>query len=186
MEEIAKDIVFYDESGGGVTVSGGEPLMQPEFLLELLKACKDQEIHTALDTTCYCQQKVLDSIRPYVDLFLCDIKHTDSQLHKEYTGFDNKLILENIRYMANQHHDLVIRMPVIPGFNDTEENITATAQFAASLPGHVRVDVLPYNPGGVEKSSRLAGDANISSFGNCDDDLVNSVVKGLGRSGIRE
>jgi pyruvate formate lyase activating enzyme len=155
MAEIEKDIPFFDESGGGVTFSGGEPLLQPDFLLALLRACKDKEIHTVLDTCGFASWKVLDKIREYVDLFLYDLKIMDEARHQEYTGMSNKLILKNLRMLSERAHDIVLRLPIIPGVNDSDENLRQIGDFAAALPHLNGVEILPYHHIAVEKYKRL-------------------------------
>jgi pyruvate formate lyase activating enzyme len=155
MTTIERDLPFYDESGGGVTFSGGEPLSQPGFLLELLQACKAQEIHTALDTCGYARWATLDDIRPYVDLFLFDVKSMDSDWHQEVTGVPNHLILSNLRALSQHGHRIVLRLPVIPGINDEAESIRQIGAFAASLPSLERVDMLPYHHTAADKYARL-------------------------------
>ena len=156
MAEIERDRPFYDESGGGATFSGGEPLLQPEFLLELLKACRASEIHTALDTCGYAPWSALDRIRPYVNLFLYDIKTIDESQHRAQTGVSNRLILENLRALSELGHSIVLRMPVIPGINDGADAIRAIGALAAQLPSVERVELLPYHRIGVEKYGRIA------------------------------
>jgi pyruvate formate lyase activating enzyme len=158
MAQIRRDVIFFDESGGGVTFSGGEPLMQPEFLGELLRRCKAEEIHTALDTTCHAPWQTVQSVRGLVDLWLCDVKHMDTELHEQYTGVGNGLILDNIRRLAGLGERMAIRVPVIPGANDDDANVEALGRFVASLGGVTRVDLLPYNEGAAAKRSRLTGD----------------------------
>ena len=158
MAEVERDIIFYDESGGGVTFSGGEPLMQPALLRELLAACRRQGIHTAVDTTCHAPWDVLESLRGSVDLYLCDIKHADSAAHERLTGVGNALILENLRKLARLGERITIRMPVIPGLNDDEASVAATGRLISSLDGVTHVDILPYNEGGRSKLARLARD----------------------------
>lgn len=155
--EIEKDVIFYDQSGGGVTFSGGEPLMQPAFLHRLLLECADREIRTVVDTTCHAPPDVLDSISENVDLFLCDLKHMDDDEHQRLTGIGHGLILDNIRRLAMAGKNVALRMPVVPGFNDDERNIDATARFVASLEGVSAIDLLPYNSGGRDKAIRMAG-----------------------------
>ncbi|MEJ2705914.1 MAG: glycyl-radical enzyme activating protein [Sedimentisphaerales bacterium] len=118
MREIAADVIFYDESGGGVTFSGGEPLMQPQFLLALLSRCRARDIHTAVDTTCYAELEIVREIAPFTDLFLCDIKHMDAAVHKRFTGVDNDRILYNIKELSEAGKKVIIRIPLVPGFND--------------------------------------------------------------------
>jgi len=155
MAEIERDRPFYDESGGGVTFSGGEPLLQPEFLSELLRSCRALEIHTALDTCGYAPWVVLDRIREDVDLFLYDVKTLDDDRHRAFTGVSNLLILNNLRALSALGHSMVLRVPVIPGANDSAEDIRAIGALAADLPSVVRVELLPYHRIGIEKYGRL-------------------------------
>ena len=155
MAEIEKDIPFFDESGGGVTFSGGEPLLQPDFLLALLQACKEEEIHTVIDTCGFASWKALDKIRKYVDLFLYDLKIMDEACHQEHTGRSNKKILKNLRLLSEHAQDIVLRLPIIPGINDSDENLRQVGEFAASLPHLNEVEILPYHQIAIEKYKRL-------------------------------
>jgi len=155
VDEVAKDTIFYDESGGGVTFSGGEPLMQPEFLVTLLDSCRQLDIHTAVDTTCHADPMVVRTAAERANLFLCDLKHMDPRRHREFTGEDNRLILENIRLLSDMGKEIMIRIPIVPGFNDDQANIKMTGEFAASLGTVIGIDILPYNKGGTEKAKRL-------------------------------
>ncbi|MCX7681715.1 MAG: glycyl-radical enzyme activating protein [Anaerolineae bacterium] len=155
MAEVARDLPFYDESGGGVTLSGGEPLAQPDFVRALLRACKKKGIHTALDTCGFAAWEVLDSIREYVDLFLYDLKLMDDARHRQCTGVSNALILSNLQALSRCGHAIVIRIPLIPGINDDEDNLRQTGVFAAALPHLLRVDLLPYHSMSSDKYSRL-------------------------------
>ena len=161
MVEIEKELPFYDESEGGVTISGGEPLFQPDFLSKLLLACKEQEIHTALDTCGFASWEVIDEIREYVDLFLYDLKLMDEARHQEFTGSSNEPILSNLRMLSERGHNIVLRMPIIPGINDDHENVRQIGEFAMELPhfkgaaGHCQVDLLPYHHIAIEKYQRL-------------------------------
>lgn len=156
MLEIERDVVFYDQSGGGVTFSGGEPLVQAAFLCDVLAQCKAWEIHTAVDTSCYAERGVLEQVADVTDLFLCDVKHIDSARHEEFTGVGNEGIFENLRWLASTGRDMVIRVPIIPGFNDDEACIEGIAHFVRSLGTVTRIDVLPYHTAGVGKAGRLA------------------------------
>jgi pyruvate formate lyase activating enzyme len=155
MAEIERDIAFYDQSGGGVTFSGGEPLFQRDFLLALLRACKEKEIHTALDTCGFATWETLDSIRKHVDLFLYDLKLMDEARHRKFTGVSNELILKNLQMLSAQGHDIFLRVPIIPGINDDAENIRQIGTLAAALPHLKRVDILPYHRAAIEKYHRL-------------------------------
>ncbi len=155
MAEVVKDIPIYDESGGGVTFSGGEALMQRDFLTGLLAECRRRGIHTALDTSGYAPWAALESVRGLVDLFLYDLKAVDDQLHLRATGVSNARVLANVRRLSELGHAIILRMPLVPGLNDSPADIRAAAQLAASLTGVQRVDVLPYHRAGAEKYRRL-------------------------------
>ena len=184
MAEVRKDIVFYDQSGGGATFSGGEPLMQTEFLLALLAACRAEDIRTAVDTTCHASPQVMQRIAPAADLFLCDIKHMNRRAHEQYTGVDNRQILDNIGTLAKIGKQVIIRVPIIPGFNSDEDNIRRTAQFVASLQTVRRIDILPYNRGGVEKAGRLTGAVDLMQAETPDDDTMKRIAAVLGSHGF--
>ena len=155
VDEVKKDIPFYENSGGGVTLSGGEPTMQPEFCIAILDACKKAKMHTALDTSGFVKTEILKEIMKYVDLVLYDIKHTDPQKHKEWTGVSNELILHNLRQMNSLEIPIEIRMPTIPDINDSEENLSEVAKLVNSLNSVERVRLLPYHRLGEGKYSRL-------------------------------
>jgi len=154
IKEIEKDLVFYEESGGGVTFSGGEPLGQSEFLEGLLNGCRDKKIHTAVDTSGYISWEILSKISSKVDLFLYDLKIMDSERHKKYTGVSNEIILENLKKLSSVHHNIFVRFPVIPGINDDYQNIKKMGEFLYSLK-IAQVNLLPYHYMGIDKYRRL-------------------------------
>ncbi len=129
MAVIEKDRSFYEKSGGGVTISGGEPLLQKGFTCSILKACKDEGIHTCLESTFCTDRETAVTAAEYADLLISDIKHMDSGMHKKYTGRGNETILANLEFLAELGHDMILRIPVIPGINDDMENIRKTADF---------------------------------------------------------
>ena len=154
-EEILRDKDFYDTSGGGVTFSGGEPLMQREFLLEMLKTCKTSGLHTAIETSGFTPDvngfiELLD----YLDLVFFDIKHMDEEKHIKLTGVSNKLILDNLAAISKRHANIIARTPVIPGINDDMTNICRTAEYASSL-GIGRLELLPYHELGKNKYAQI-------------------------------
>ncbi len=156
LEEVLKDSVFMEESEGGVTFSGGEPLMQPIFLLEALKGFKNKGLHTTIDTSGYASWKHLEPVAEYADLFLFDLKFMDEGHHKRYTGVSNQLILANLAHLLEKGNQVRIRIPVIPGYTDTEENIKETLAFLENLSGEPEgVDLLPYHNTGAHKYSRF-------------------------------
>ena len=145
LEEITKDSVYFDESGGGVTFSGGEPLMQPEFLKSILKLCKTEKIHTTLDTTGYCSPEIMQSIYNYVDLFLYDLKIMDDKLHQKYTGLSNKQILENLQFLKGEDKNIIIRFPIIPGVTDTKTNTQQILDYLRANNGIHEINILPFH-----------------------------------------
>ena len=179
MAEVRKDVIFYDQSGGGVTFSGGEPLLQSEFLLALLNACRAEGIRTAVDTTCYAAPEVIQRIAPAADLFLCDIKHMIRERHEQYTGVSNDRILENVATLAKAAREVVIRVPIIPGFNDDRANLAETARFVQGLKTVRRIDILPYNRGGLEKAGRLTGSIDLMQAQVPSDDTMNEIAEFL-------
>ena len=155
LDVVERDRPFYEESGGGLTLSGGEPLLQPFFSAALLRAAKARGIHTALDTCGHASWRSLDRLRRDVDLFLYDVKMMDDARHRLFTGAPNGRILDNLRALAARGHRIVLRVPVIPGVNDDEENLDAVRRFAAGLPALAGMDLLPYHRIGVDKYARL-------------------------------
>ncbi|MCO6046483.1 glycyl-radical enzyme activating protein [Aeoliella sp. ICT_H6.2] len=155
MAEVAKDRLFFEESGGGVTVSGGEPLMQTDFVHALLLACREQAIPTAVDTCGYCDQQALISIAPVTDLFLYDLKAMDDAVHREHTGVSNVRILDNLVALGRVHTNVWIRIPVVTGVNDSTAELEAMAQFVSTIHGIQRVDLLSYHPLGSHKHERI-------------------------------
>jgi pyruvate formate lyase activating enzyme len=164
MAEIEKDVVFFDESGGGVTFSGGEPLMQPDFLDEALRRCQAIRIHTAVDTCGLADSEVLLRISPNTDLFLFDLKLMDDLRHREVTGASNQLIIENLKMLARSRGNIRIRFPLIPAINDDPENVRALGALVRSL-GITRVDVLPYHRAGIAKYVRLGEEYRLPDTG---------------------
>jgi pyruvate formate lyase activating enzyme len=155
VKEVERDIPFYYRSGGGVTITGGEPLMQADFVAELLKRCQEKGVHTALETCGYSEWGVLKKILQYVDLVLYDIKHLDADRHKELTGVGNELILQNATKAALISINMIIRVPVIPGHTDSQENTQAIAEFVRTLEGVKEIHLLPYHRLGESKYDRL-------------------------------
>jgi pyruvate formate lyase activating enzyme len=155
MKELEKDVIFYDSSKGGITISGGEPLSQGEFTLELLQLCKKMELHTAVDTCGFGNSLLLEEISRYTDLFLFDIKLVDEARHKQHTGVSNEIILQNLRLLSSLGKRIWIRVPIIPGINDDSENIAATAKLIVSTAGIEQINLLPYHNAAEEKYRRL-------------------------------
>jgi pyruvate formate lyase activating enzyme len=155
LEEIVRDRVFFEESGGGVTFSGGEPLAQPEFLESTLRGCRREAIHTAVDTSLEAERETLQRLLPLVDLFLCDLKTFDAELHRTWTGVSNERILGNLRFLDHQGAELILRIPLVEGFNCSPDQFRQGIPFMKSLSRLRRVDLLPYHSGGEAKARRM-------------------------------
>lgn len=153
--EIEKDRSFYEESGGGITLSGGEPMMQPEFVFSLLKECQARGFHTTLDTCGYAPWQDFDQIRSHVNLFLFDLKIMDDANHVKYTGVSNDIILKNLQQLADLGENIVIRVPIIPGITNDEANMNSISEFVQKLPGDQSIDLLPYHHIAKDKYVRL-------------------------------
>jgi pyruvate formate lyase activating enzyme len=155
LAEVLKDRVFYDESGGGATFSGGEPLLQAPFLKGLLEACRAAGVHTAVDTCGFAPWDDLLAVAPLTDLFLYDLKDMDEQRHVQYTGASSVPILDNLRALGRVHDHIWIRVPVLPGLTDDDAHLEAMARFAASIAGVRQVNLLPYHKAGIRKFAQV-------------------------------
>ncbi len=156
MEKVLSDMPYFRRGGGGITLSGGECLNQPDFAEALLTLSHESGITTAIESTAFAEYSVIERILPHLDYFLMDIKHINSEKHKEFTTQPNELILENARKIAKyKETELIVRVPVIPTFNDTEEEIEAIAEFAAELKNVKKMHLLPYHRMGTDKYKGL-------------------------------
>ncbi len=157
IDVIRRDREFYDRSGGGVTLSGGEPLLQWRFCRDLLKRCKAEGINTCLESALHVNPKILDEVAPYVDLFITDIKQMDSGIHKKFTGVGNELILSNIKKLVDMEMPLIIRMPIIPGFNDNTEHVDNASDFILNILNNKPklIQMIRYRPLGEEKAKTI-------------------------------
>lgn len=156
--DVNSDAIFYETSGGGITISGGDPVAQPEFTIAVLKLCKNAGLHTAIETSGFVKREILSKIIENVDMVLYDFKHMNSEQHKKYTGVSNLLILENAKMINKEYPSVkfVARLPIIPGYNDSIENITRTAEFIAhELDPGIKVHLLPYHKLGNTKYERM-------------------------------
>jgi len=181
VEEVERDSLFYENSGGGVTLSGGEPLSQWEFALQLLKECKVKGTHTALDTCGYAPWNVMERVLDYTDLVLFDIKHMDAEEHRKGTGKSNKLILDNARRTASKVRTW-LRVPLIPGYNDSEENLREIAKFGLEI-GVEKVSLLPYHLWGRSKYTKLGRRYPMERTLRPSDELVKrsrEIIEGFG------
>lgn len=165
MTELHKDAVFMETSGGGVTCSGGEPLLQPEFLLALLKACKTAGYHTTVDTCGQAPWAVLEAVVNWTDLFLYDLKVLDTEVHKLYTGVGNERILDNLWHLSALGVPLRIRLPLVPDMTYTEANLNAALDFLATLPNRPQgVDLLPYHNTAAHKYDQFQQENHLKAL----------------------
>jgi pyruvate formate lyase activating enzyme len=155
IHEVIQDKVFYETSGGGVTISGGEPLSQPDFTAEILRSCRQNSIHTAIETSGYASKKALDKVLQYCDLVLFDIKETDSKKHLKYTGVEMEPILENLNRINEAQIPFVIRMPIIPSLNDRAEHFAVGKELREKLRFCQGIDIMPYHKLGKYKYEKL-------------------------------
>lgn len=155
MDEALKDKIFYDNSGGGITLSGGEPLYQFDFSVEILKKAKENGLHTAMETCGFTSADRLEEISKYVDLFLFDYKETSSELHKKFTGINNDVILENLSLLNDMGKNIILRCPIIPGCNDRKEHFEGICSVANKFEHIIHIEVEPYHPLGESKYASL-------------------------------
>jgi pyruvate formate lyase activating enzyme len=174
MEIIEKEAVFYEESGGGVTFSGGEPMLQNEFLLDVLKALSEKGIHTAVDTCGLAKKESFESILKYTDLFLFDLKHLDRKKHETYTGADNSIILKNLEFLVSKDAKIQIRIPVIGGINDSNGDMQAMLDYLKTFNGKIKdVHLLPYHSFAKNKYNRFQKENKLEGLKDFDKkDLV--------------
>ena len=184
LARVERDRVFYEESGGGVTLSGGEPLQQPRFAERFLRACRDRDIHTTLDTCGYAPAESFRRVAQHVDLFLFDLKVIDRDQHRESTGVPNDLIIDNLSWLAEQNRPVIVRVPVIPGHTDSEENLGAISRLARLLRLH-RVDLLPYHKIAADKYRRLNMDYRMGNAETLPAQRMNEIAKSFSHDGFR-
>ena len=155
LEEVLKDKPFYDSSGGGLTLSGGEPMSQFDFLQEFCRRAKEEKLHVAMETCGFAPREHFREILPFVDLFLFDVKSCDEEKHKTLTGQGRELILENLRFLDREGKKIRLRCPLVPGVNDSERELAGIAELAESLKHAEGIDIEPYHPMGASKACRL-------------------------------
>jgi pyruvate formate lyase activating enzyme len=183
VKEVAKDKIFYEKSGGGVTISGGEPLFQPNFVSKIFELCHKKGISTALDTCGYADPKVIEYVLKHVDLVLLDLKHMDPLVHKKLTGASNELILKNAKLMASKCNTR-ISLPLIKGINDSEENIRNTIEFVASL-NLEYIDVEPFHKLGRSKYKMLGMKDPFSNFKDVPSEEADKVIEMIESYGLK-
>ena len=186
LKAIEQETVFFDQSGGGVTFSGGEPLYQPEFLIALLDACKQHEIHRTVDTSGLVRLETLLEVAQKTDLFLYDLKIMDDKKHQQYTGVSNQKILSNLKKLAETGAVINIRIPLIKGVNDDDENIKAMAQFVSQLDGERKqVNLLPYHNIATPKYQKLGKTIDTSEMEEPDKAILDRIVITFSEFGLK-
>ena len=184
LHEVEKDRIYYRRSGGGMTLSGGECMCQPDFAEALLMQAKERGINTAIETTACASFSVVSRLLPHIDTFLMDIKHMNSQKHKAFTNQNNELMLENAKKIADSGANLIIRVPVIPTFNDTVEEISAIAEFASHLKNVTHLHLLPYHRFGVDKYAGLGRDYELKDLVSPDDEKMQALLAAVNAKGL--
>lgn len=183
---VRRDKMFYDSSGGGVTVSGGEPLLHAGFVQELFELCREEKIDTCIETCGLAGREALLDVIPVTDHFLFDLKHMDPDVHKTYTGQSNSLILQNASFLLEQSADIIFRQPLVPGINDTIGNIDATAAFLVRLGGSdVCLELMPYHRMGWSKYRALDMKYPMNGADAAGEEMVESVKRAYLERGIR-
>ena len=182
---VERDRIYYRRSGGGLTLSGGESLTQPDFAVALLKTAKERGINTAMESTGFADFSVISRYLPYLDLYLMDIKHMNSAKHKEFTSQPNELILENAKKITDAGARLIVRTPVIPTFNATKEEIGEIAKFASSLKGVTQMHILPYHRIGTDKYKGLNRDYSLTGIEPPSKELMNDLLEVVNSYGLK-
>lgn len=182
---VERDRIYYRRSGGGLTLSGGESLTQPDFAVALLKTAKARGINTAMESTGFADFSVISRYLPYLDLYLMDIKHMNSAKHKEFTSQPNELILENAKKITDAGARLIVRTPVIPTFNATKEEIGEIAKFASSLKGVTQMHILPYHRIGTDKYKGLNRDYSLTGIEPPSKELMNELLEVVNSYGLK-
>lgn len=184
MAEVEKDQVFYEQSGGGVTLSGGDPFVQAAFAEALLDACRSRGIRTAVDTAGFSKNGVLDRMASKADLVLYDLKCMDAARHREFTGVSNAPIIDNLKRLASGRTEVWVRIPLIAGVNDDDENVLRTIEFLSSLKTTRRVGVLPYHAGGLEKARRIGRESHFRKFETPSEERIAAVEAAFREAGF--
>lgn len=184
MYEIGKDQIFYEESGGGVTFSGGEPMMQTGFLHRLLLQCKKVNNNTAIDTTGYADWSNFEKIIDLVDLYLYDLKLMDDSSHQKYTGVSNRLIMDNLRKLDDLSAKIILRIPLIPNITDTPDNLAAICEYVKSLKNTRIINLLPYNKLGEDKARKYALENKLGKLNMQSEEALQSMIAIFTDSGL--
>ncbi|MBQ2968724.1 MAG: glycyl-radical enzyme activating protein [Clostridia bacterium] len=184
IETVEKDMPYYRRSGGGLTLSGGESLLQPQFAEGILRACQERGINTAIETTSVVDYKVIEPLLPLIDTYMMDIKHINPEKHKAFTGKDNQRILENAIKIDRNANKMIVRVPVIPTFNDTEEEIREIATFVSKLEKTNEMHLLPYHKFGTDKYRWLGRDYTMPDVDTPTDEKMERLKKTAESLGI--
>ncbi len=180
MRELEKDTLFYDESGGGITFSGGEPLVQAGFVAQLAAECRKRGWHTSLDTCGYANRKALQLLEPYINLYLYDLKGMSPTDHWQHTGVDNGIIIDNLLYLVENRHDIILRYPVIPGMNDSENHLLDLLHFLMNIsPVKREIHLLPYHNIQKNKYERLGLTYKLEDLSSPTTESLETMKKGL-------
>lgn len=183
MEQVVRDVNYYKHSGGGITLSGGEPIAQLDFTLEILQKCKDLEIHTCIETCGFSPWESFNTVSTYTDLFLFDYKETNPMKHKEFTGVTNELILSNLDCLYKMGASIILRCPMIPGINDSMEHLEGIAALSEKYPNIAGIEIMPYHDMGVSKAAFIGLKNKITGLKTTDEEIKNrwiEVIRGLG------
>ncbi len=183
MQEVIKDIAYYKRSGGGLTISGGEPMAQFEFTRALLRAAKSAGIHTCVDTCGFAPVEKYRAIIKHVDLFLFDYKATDAATHRRWTGVSNDLILSNFDFLYHAGARIIVRCPLVPGVNDTAEHLMGIAELSQRYPNLLRIDIMAYHNMGVDKARRIGREPELAHLPNTDDATKSGWIAALEKLG---
>lgn len=176
VNEVIKDKIFYDNSNGGITISGGEPLLQDEFLLCLLKELKKYDFNIAVETCAFAKKDIINKVSEYVDIFLVDYKLSNEKMHKYYTGVSNKEIIENIKLIDKLNKEIILRCPIIPNINDNEEHFKAIGNITSNLKNVKKIEIIPYHKLGKDKYNYLGDNSLNHEFEVADYDQMNSWI----------
>lgn len=184
IDEVKKDSIYYRRSGGGITLSGGEVLAQPEFARAILEVCNTAGINTAIETSGFASFETIESLIPFVNLFLYDIKHVSEEKHKAFTGQSNSLILSNLKKLGERNVPLIVRIPVIPTFNHTPEEIENITRYAAAIKGVKEIHLLPYHRLGESKYQELSRNYEFASIEPLEKEEMMKLLKIAEQTGL--
>lgn len=177
LDDVIKDKPFYDASGGGLTLSGGEPLYQSAFALELMQKAKNKDIHICIETCGFVSQEILKKSAEFVDIYLFDYKVTDPQKHKKFTGVDNKSILENLKMLDSMNKTIILRCPIIPNYNDDDEHFMGIAKLAEKLQNIKKIEIEPYHSSGSPKYRKLGVAYCLNDIQNPDEKTIEKWIE---------